>query len=80
VKQGWADLPEGVTWRAVVGVSLLAGIGFTMALFISGLAFDSRMHETAKVGIFTASLLSGVAGWLVLRTALPEARAREPGG
>jgi NhaA family Na+:H+ antiporter len=49
---------------------LLAGIGFTMALFISGLAFDPELHEAAKVGIFTASLLSGVAGSIVLRTAL----------
>jgi NhaA family Na+:H+ antiporter len=57
-----------------VGVSLLAGIGFTMALFISGLAFGYEMHETAKVGIFTASLLSGVTGWVILRKAL------HPGG
>lgn len=78
VKLGWADLPAGVTWRAVLGVSLLAGIGFTMALFISGLAFDQEMHETAKIGIFTASLLSGVAGWVVLRTALRRGERGSP--
>jgi len=70
VKLGWADLPKGVTWRAVQGVSLLAGIGFTMSLFISGLAFDAATHEAAKVGILTASLVSGVAGWALLRGAL----------
>ena len=40
VKTGLAQLPDGVTWRGILGVGLLAGIGFTMSLFIAGLSFD----------------------------------------
>ncbi len=62
-------LPEGSTWRQVYGASWLAGIGFTMSLFIAGLAFkDSpELLETAKIGILAGSLISGVAGYVILR-------------
>jgi Na+:H+ antiporter, NhaA family len=62
--------PEGATWREVYGISLLAGIGFTMSLFISGLAFERQpvLHELAKVGILVASTLSALAGLFVLLT------------
>ena len=67
VKMGWAALPTGVSWKQVYGVSLLTGIGFTMSLFIAGLAFDTAaMLDSAKIGILAASLLSGLAGWAVL--------------
>jgi len=70
VKLGVADLPEGVSWRQLLGVGMLAGIGFTMALFVASLAFtDSALIETAKVGILSASLLAGVLGFLLVRTA-----------
>lgn len=73
VRLGWAELPAGVSWRQLYGVSLLTGIGFTMSLFIANLAFDgAALLDGAKVGILLASLLSGVAGWLVL------ARAERP--
>ena len=64
-----ADLPSATTWRAIRGVSLLGGIGFTMSLFIAGLAFPGvpELNEDAKIGIFVASLVAGVAGFLVLR-------------
>ena len=64
-----AELPAGTTWRAIRGVSLLGGIGFTMSLFIAGLAFPGapQLNEDAKIGIFVASLLAGIAGFLVLR-------------
>ncbi len=63
-----AELPAGVTWRHIWGVSWLGGIGFTMALFIDGLAFgDSPLLDTAKIGILTASVISGVVGYLILR-------------
>ncbi|HUH04301.1 MAG TPA: Na+/H+ antiporter NhaA [Kofleriaceae bacterium] len=70
VKLGWADLPRGVTWAQIHAVSILAGIGFTMSIFIAGLAFsDPAMQETAKVGIMSASLLSAtVGGWLLVRS------------
>jgi len=68
VRLGLATLPEGVTWRHIYGVSWLAGIGFTMSLFIAGLAFGaSPLLDTAKVGILAASVVAGVVGWLILR-------------
>jgi NhaA family Na+:H+ antiporter len=79
VKLGWAELPKGIRWTHVYGVSWLASIGFTMALFIDELAFKTtgltgeaaeamaRHLAEAKVGIFLASFLSGVGGYLLLR-------------
>jgi len=65
---GIASLPRGVHWRQILGASCLAGIGFTMSLFIAGLAFtEDELLSAAKVGIFAASLISGVLGWSVLR-------------
>ena len=58
---------EGVTWRQIYGASMLAGIGFTMSLFISNLAFsDPVMLTNAKVGILVASFISAGLGWLIL--------------
>ena len=68
VRMGLATLPGGVTRRMLVGAGVLGGIGFTMALFIAGLAFgDSRSLEAAKMGVLGASALAGVAGYLILR-------------
>jgi NhaA family Na+:H+ antiporter len=73
VKARLADLPGGVTWRQIYGASWLAGIGFTMSLFIAGLAFgDSAALSLAKVGILSASLIAGVVGWAILRNAHQE--------
>ena len=70
VRSGLAELPEGIGWRHVYGVGWLAGIGFTMSLFISDLAFsDGALVDTAKLGILVASLISGVVGWTRLRRA-----------
>ena len=67
VRRGWGTLPEGVSPRHVVGVSALAGIGFTVSLFITALAFeDAGLIESAKTGVFVASILAGVIGSLVL--------------
>jgi NhaA family Na+:H+ antiporter len=70
VRFGIADLPREVSWRGIHGVGCLAGIGFTMSLFISGLALEGGLGETAKVGILVGSLILGVTGWLVLRGVL----------
>jgi len=71
VRAGWARLPDGVTWRQLHGVSFLAGIGFTMSLFIADLAFDdAALVSGAKVGVLLASILAGVAGSVALRGAL----------
>ena len=63
-----AELPAGVTWRHIWGVAWLGGIGFTMALFIDGLAFGgSPLLDTAKIGILAASIISGIVGYAILR-------------
>jgi NhaA family Na+:H+ antiporter len=68
VRLGLAALPAQVTWLGLHGASWLAGIGFTMALFIATLSFgDSQMLETAKAGILAGSVVSGVVGWTLLR-------------
>jgi NhaA family Na+:H+ antiporter len=72
IRSGQADMPEGVNWSQLWGVSCLAGVGFTMSIFIAGLAFvDETLIAEAKIGILAASLISGIAGYLVLRSALP---------
>lgn len=68
---GIASIPDDVTRRMLFGAAVLGGIGFTMSLFISGLAFRQSpdMLTAAKLGTFAASVLAGIAGWLVLRRA-----------
>lgn len=71
---GAATLPEGATWRHLYGISLICGIGFTMSLFISSLAFDpaaSGYASTDRLGILMGSLLSAVLGLLWLRFVAP---------
>lgn len=67
VKSKAADLPEGVSWVQMLGVSILGGVGFTMAIFVSDLAFDdAAMINAAKMGILSASLLAGIIGFAFL--------------
>ena len=73
VKSGKGMLPEGVTWAQVTGAGCLAGIGFTMSLFVSDLAFDNEALITAaKIGILAASLTSGIVGFVILSRVLPK--------
>jgi len=68
VRTGRGRLPDDLTWHHVVGLGALAGIGFTVSLFISGLAYDSPTEATdAALGVLAASLLAAVAGTLLLR-------------
>lgn len=69
VKFGIAGKLRGATWPQIYGVSLLCGIGFTMSLFIGGLAFpgDATLVEEAKIGILMGSLVAALAGFAVLR-------------
>ena len=63
-----AQLPTGVTWRQLSAVGILAGIGFTVSIFISGLAFDDASHILeAKTAVLVASLLAGVLGYFAMR-------------
>jgi NhaA family Na+:H+ antiporter len=72
IRSGYANMPAGVTWGQIYGVGWLTGIGFTMSLFITELAFDDpEMLDQAKLGILVASLVAGVGGYLVLRRLLP---------
>lgn len=83
VRLGWGRLPRFTGWRHVVGVSALAGIGFTVALFMAGLAFtDPGLAERAKLGIFAGSLAAGILGFLILRSApaVSSAEVEPPAG
>jgi NhaA family Na+:H+ antiporter len=72
VRFGIASLPDQVGWSQMHGVSWLAGIGFTMSLFIANLAFGSGpLLNSAKLGILAASFLAGVTGWMLLRRRSP---------
>jgi NhaA family Na+:H+ antiporter len=68
-KQGFSNLSDNKeTWKVVYGLALLGGIGFTMSLFIANLSFDSmEFLEFSKVGILTASIISGLLGYYVLK-------------
>jgi len=69
VKMGIARLPRAVNWRSLLGCACLAGIGFTMSLFVAMLAFeDTALVAAAKRGIIAGSLLAGIAGAVLLRT------------
>lgn len=69
VKTGLAQLPDQANWKHITGVALLAGVGFTMSLFISNLAFDqAEFIEQAKYGILIASLIAGISGITLLKS------------
>ncbi len=77
VRAGLCRLPDGMTWPHVYGVALLAGIGFTMSLFIGTLAFDAEAHAAAvRIGVLMGSVLSAVGGYAVLRYSLNPAERR----
>ncbi|HVR79519.1 MAG TPA: Na+/H+ antiporter NhaA [Acidimicrobiia bacterium] len=72
VRFGMGRLPAGVGWAHVIGLALVAGIGFTVSLFVAGLAFsDPRTIDLAKIGIFVGSLVAGALGAVVLFRAKP---------
>ncbi|MDR3749321.1 MAG: Na+/H+ antiporter NhaA [Acidobacteriota bacterium] len=68
VRWGLAQLPNGVTWRQISAVGVLAGIGFTVSIFISSLAFDDAAHlMEAKTAVLAASVIAGAVGYFALR-------------
>ena len=72
VALGWGKRPRGATWLQIYGVAMLCGIGFTMSLFIGGLAFeDAKLVESVKVGVLGGSILSAVGGFTLLWFAPP---------
>jgi len=73
VKLGWAQLPGDMTFKNICGLGMLAGIGFTMSLFITNLALQSPVVALeAKIGILAASLIAGIIGFLILNKTLPK--------
>jgi NhaA family Na+:H+ antiporter len=72
VRFGLGRLPAGTSWSHVLGLAAVAGVGFTVSLFVAGLAFsDPELAELAKVGIFAGSLVSGIIGSILLSRARP---------
>jgi len=80
VKLGIAHLPKDINWKLLYGISLIAGVGFTMSLFISSLSFEKtgvNLLFDERLGILVGSILSGVSGYLVLRSALKKHHANK---
>ena len=81
VRCGIARLPSDLNWAAIVAGGFLGGIGFTMALFIAGLALDDALLDSAKVGILMGSLVSALVGMgllaIVLKPLSPGPSPRE---
>lgn len=68
VKTGLSPMPNGTNWACLYAVSALCGIGFTMSLFIGGLAFDDLQHQASiRLGVLVASVISAVVGYSILR-------------
>ena len=78
VRIGLARLPEGVTWSVLAAGGVLAGIGFTMSLFIAGLALSDGMLEAAKIGILAGSVACALIGMVLLHWLLSKAAVRDP--
>jgi Na+:H+ antiporter, NhaA family len=73
VRSRIAGMADGLTWAGIAGVGLLAGVGFTVALFISDLSFENQtLVATAKVAVLAASLVAGTIGYLYLRFTLKD--------
>ena len=69
VKLKWAKLPSAANWKHIIGVGMLAGIGFTMSIFISMLSFSDQQHITiAKFAILCTSVFSGLVGFVFLKS------------
>jgi Na+:H+ antiporter, NhaA family len=72
VRLGVGRLPGGATWRHMLGLAMTAGIGFTVALFVTGLSFtDESLTSSAKVGVLVASAVAGLLGFAILRSCPP---------
>ncbi|MBD3582644.1 Na+/H+ antiporter NhaA [Flavobacterium selenitireducens] len=71
-KMGWCRLPSEISWKQLLGAGMLAGIGFTMSIFIALLAYDdTKMVDLSKTAILIASLISGICGLFFLKRVTP---------
>ncbi|MEI6061898.1 MAG: Na+/H+ antiporter NhaA [Bacteroidota bacterium] len=72
VRLGIGVLPDGLKWKNIIGAGLLGGIGFTMSIFITLLAFDDGAYiDSSKIAILIASCIAGIAGFITLKLTLP---------
>ncbi len=77
IRIGLARLPNGVSWGVLTGGGFLAGIGFTMALFIAGLALEGDVLDAAKVGVLGASTVAALIGMALLIWLLPRSASAD---
>jgi NhaA family Na+:H+ antiporter len=71
IKTKLSELPDNITYKMIGGISILGGLGFTMSLFINNLAYtDQSFIDSAKMGILIGSIITGIVGYFVLKTAL----------
>jgi NhaA family Na+:H+ antiporter len=81
IRLGIGKMPRHTGWPHLIGVAAVAGIGFTVALFVTALAFDpGEFADRAKTGIFLGSIVAGIIGTAFLRTRKPLADPSEPQG
>jgi Na+/H+ antiporter NhaA len=82
LRLNWGELPGGLVWGQVLGGAAVSGIGFTVALFITGLAFsdDAALQTQAKIGILAGSLLAAACGWTIFRAAWDRGAVCAPPG
>jgi Na+:H+ antiporter, NhaA family len=79
VRLGLARLPDGLAWRQILGVGAVAGIGFTVSLFIAGLAYDDpRLQDAARLAILASSAIAAAVGSAILVVGARSARDPEP--
>jgi NhaA family Na+:H+ antiporter len=79
VRLGLARLPEGVSWRHLQGMAGIAGVGFTVSMFVTGLAYEvPALQDQAKIGVLVASALAAGIGSVLLMTAVPSAEDFPP--
>jgi Na+:H+ antiporter, NhaA family len=71
LKLKWAQLPDNVVFKKIIAMSFLGGVGFTMSIFITNLAFTNDIYiDQAKTGILIFSFISGLVAYIILRNAL----------
>jgi NhaA family Na+:H+ antiporter len=76
IRSRLATTPDGASWPQIYGVALLCGVGFTMSLFIGGLAFDQPLLiDEVKIGVLIGSLVSALLGYALLRATAGPASA-----
>ena len=77
VRSGVAQLPQGTGWRHIYGAAWLAGIGFTMSMFVANIAFSGpTLADEAKLGVMAASVVAGAGGWIYFRLVAPVRQER----